>query len=330
MADAANRCLPMIDASRCVHDLSAVATCQRCAAACPSRALQLTHSALTFDEGACTSCGHCRAVCSEQAITLGAADIAPLVDTHGEQVFLACTQSVPDDGPGVVPCLHAISEFDLRAVADSGIGHLIVADAACQTCKHKAAATLEDRVASCNRIAVAQAKMKLKIESVTANVWCQRAGDAHREGRGLDRGRRSLFGGLFGGAVREPDRRHAEGPAISRFSPRIDVAACVACDACARICPHGAITLSRDGGGLHYAVEGARCTGCGLCDDVCENRAVSVVEFAAIETPRIMLEEQRCARCAAQFHEIKGRGAGPLCRICRGKPNAQRLFEVRP
>lgn len=45
---------------------------------------------------------------------------------------------------------------------------------------------------------------------------------------------------------------------------------CSGCAACCAVCPHGAISMKRDGEGFSYpSVDGAKCRRCGLCERAC-------------------------------------------------------------
>lgn len=55
----------------------------------------------------------------------------------------------------------------------------------------------------------------------------------------------------------------------------VDRAVCVACGACGKVCPKGAIAVWR---GCYAKVEELVCVGCGLCARVCPAGAIRVKE----------------------------------------------------
>lgn len=50
---------------------------------------------------------------------------------------------------------------------------------------------------------------------------------------------------------------------------------CVACGACMKACPRGAISIDR---GCFAAVEESKCVGCGLCAKACPAGCITVRE----------------------------------------------------
>ena len=50
---------------------------------------------------------------------------------------------------------------------------------------------------------------------------------------------------------------------------------CVACGACMKVCPKGAISVHR---GCYAVVDGAKCVGCGLCAKACPAGCITVGE----------------------------------------------------
>lgn len=320
----------LIDGARCVHGLSAVARCARCVAACPHGALVLTQQSLGFDEDACTGCGLCRPVCPEAAIELGRVRFDSLVDRRRGEALLACAKAAPYPSRGTVPCLHAVAERDLARLSDDAVRVIVTARGDCAGCENATSATLEQRIATLNRLAASRGGDTLAVREAGAAEWAALQSRAHACNNDLDHGRRALFGAIL---RREPAAGARSGEpgaqALVRYAPRIDIGACVGCDACARICPHGAIALKRDGAGLHYALAPERCTGCGLCEDVCADKAVRIEEIAGRGEVRVALYEQRCGGCGADFHATAA-ATGSTCRVCRGKAGAAKLFQVRP
>lgn len=55
----------------------------------------------------------------------------------------------------------------------------------------------------------------------------------------------------------------------------VDRSVCVACGACAKACPKGAIAVYR---GCYAVVEDAKCVGCGLCGRTCPAGCVRLEE----------------------------------------------------
>lgn len=323
---------PVIDGDRCVHGISASASCSRCAAACPHGALQLTQSSLTFDENACTGCGHCRPACPQAAITFPELSVSPVIDKEAHEALLACAVAVPERGPGTVPCLHMLGERDMARLADDGIGTWRTARGRCETCPDKAVTGFEEHAGAINRLRAARGLRALVIADEAPRDWTRRASSILTQGRKLDQSRRALFAGLLRRPVPEAgEPAVGAGPGLARYAPWIEEAACSGCNACARICPHGAIALARDDVGLHYVTRPQDCTGCGLCTDLCQDSAVHVSAFASISPQRVALLQDRCTRCGVPFHEPVRAGARDenRCRICRGHAHPQKLFEVR-
>lgn len=330
--DAAGVPVPVIDSERCVHALASFASCARCADACPQQALQLTDTSLTFDEERCTGCGHCRPACPEAAISFPSLSLSPVVDREAREAFLACHAAVPEGGAGTIPCLHAVTEQDLTALANNGAGRLHIARAQCETCAHKAVTGIGERARAVNLMQTARGLPAIALLEEAPQSWRKHVARALADGRTLDTGRRALFSSFLRHQV--PQRRvAAAAPNVARFALHIDEAACTGCDACARICPHGAIALARDEQGLAYSIAAQACTNCGLCTDLCEAGAVRILPFAAPRTARVALAEHRCTRCGVPFHEPVREGAltagHDRCRICQGQTQAAKLFEVR-
>lgn len=53
----------------------------------------------------------------------------------------------------------------------------------------------------------------------------------------------------------------------------VDRNVCVACGACTKVCPRGAVSVYR---GCYAVVEETKCVGCGLCGKTCPAGCVEV------------------------------------------------------
>lgn len=58
-------------------------------------------------------------------------------------------------------------------------------------------------------------------------------------------------------------------------SANVDKSVCVACGACMKVCPKGAINVYR---GCYAAVDTAKCVGCGLCAKTCPAGCICLKE----------------------------------------------------
>lgn len=60
----------------------------------------------------------------------------------------------------------------------------------------------------------------------------------------------------------------------------VNTGVCVACGACMKICPRGAISIFR---GCFAAVDEAKCVGCGLCGKTCPAGCIELTERSAVK-----------------------------------------------
>lgn len=323
----------VIDGDKCVHSLCAAASCRACADACPRGALHLDDASLGIDEDACDGCGLCRPACPESAIELAGVRCDALLDQDDEIALLACAPSGVPAGRGVVPCLHAVAERDLATVLMRKIPHLVTARGDCAECPRNTSATIERTVETLNALAQAPHRMLIKINSVTPAEWHKKRSRALRAGNDVDTRRRAMFGGLLRG--RAAGAPAAQPLALFRFVPNIDPQACMGCDACSRVCPHGAIQFISNASETCYAFDPEDCTGCRLCVDVCGVSAVDVRALAPLSVPKIALSVDRCSKCGVPFHmpqNVSDKPAGDtpgVCQICRRSNHARQLFQVR-
>jgi len=105
-----------------------------------------------------------------------------------------------------------------------------------------------------------------------------------------------------------------ERPPYARGKPEHDVAACIACAACAVACPPNAIQMKVDpkGGTITWSINYGRCVFCGRCEEVCPTKAIKLSEeFELAVMDKNDLEEtctyplQRCSECGTYFASAK-------------------------
>lgn len=293
---------------------------------------------LSLDEAFCTGCGICRTACPESAIEIPGVSFAPLIDARARVGYVACEKAAPAGTPGVVPCLHAIGERDIKALAREAVHRLVTATGDCAACCPAAAGRFEGAVARTNAISASRGGKPFVHEPRAAVVWRSEQAQVRKARSDLDQRRRGLFSLILpsqsdretAGASGKCGPRDEHTQQLFRYVPRIDGTTCSGCDACVRVCRHAAITVGSDTEGPFYRIEPADCTGCRLCIDVCEDGALALHEVAELEQPMQPLTEGRCRACGAPYHVPRERPASNgLCRICQRTNHHRRLYQVR-
>ena len=333
--------LPTVDGDTCVHGRLATASCHACVDACPRSALVLDDAALSIDGDACDGCGLCRPACPQSSIDLVRLADAPIIDVGSGTVLLACERAGAGSGRGVVPCVDAFGERDLRRFAGAGVAKVLVARGDCGVCPRRCSATLDEAVRRFNALRPRYGgAASLQLDRVDGANWAGRAVHATEARNDFDQRRRSLFGlraRSVSRAVSAEDASAVEPRDVRfRYVPEIDAQSCSGCDACVRVCPHSAIGMARHGDEFGYLVSPDRCTGCRLCIDVCEAEAVNIAEIAPLAHPFVALVEAKCRQCGVAFHvprpaSVGGEAVAPpeACGICRLTQRTRLLFQVR-
>lgn len=328
------------DPDLCVHGLLATASCRSCVDSCPHGAIVLVDQMLGLDEDACTGCTLCRPACPEAAISFPATEFLPLIDRENGVAMWACANGEPLAGQGRVPCLNAIGDRDLQALPAAGIETVRTACAGCTSLAVDTSHVFEAALARANLIRLSRRQRRFNHERLDEASWQRQRAALLRSDNDLDQRRRRLFAafvGSNGAATRTSTIEKSEPPdALYRFMPVIDEARCVGCDACAQVCPHGAIRLvGSDVGAPMYSFAPGECTGCGMCRDVCETGAVAIGELQSHRQEHVFLQQRRCSKCGNAFHRPAQPSATPVvngenvCRICAVSNHAGRLFQVQ-
>jgi ferredoxin len=340
-------------ADRCVHEHAAVATCRACLDVCPAGAWLLDDDQLALDTASCDGCGLCAGSCPTGA--LEGATLGQLVANRplAEPVLdLACERAVPA-GLATLPCLHATNPRELAALHRRGVRRLEVCAAPCDdgdetSCPRSGRSpTLEAMLATANALLAEVGEPPLRLVRRPSAEWARATAQRRAERTLPNAGRRALFRRLGAAAeppVAQPATEDAYAALVARLSPAaphplvpsIDAEHCVACHACARLCPTGALTLGQDAAGLHYRMAPERCTGCHLCQDCCEHGAVIVQRSSPWRQVTVPLAEHRCIACGVVFHvpadTTAAAGIEPgqaRCGICRLAPVSRRLYQVQ-
>lgn len=337
--------LPTVIADRCVHTKLTQASCQSCVDACPVNAWVMDDESLGIDTEACDDCGLCAAACPQGAIV--SQRVMSALEGEGRSTALfACEMAGIDGNEGIIPCLHALGLQELLKIYRSGTRHLSVANGDCTSCVRSKALRIRDLVEQLNSVLAHRNLATISLKVLPSGQWKQRLKETRREPVGPVLSRRNFFRmaaessitiGMDIAGLQEEKTFIPPGKQLPRtrlsdivpFVPRIDPAKCNGCDACARLCPQGAISMCTSDGNPQYSLDAESCTGCAICLDVCNRKAVSVGYWEPQVQFALHLTAQRCRACGAPFHSPVGRESKvDLCFVCTETNHARDLYQV--
>ncbi len=347
---------PGFKSERCVRYRYTYSECKRCADACPHGAIRLFDAGVEVLASQCQSCGLCVSACQTEALiqpTLSADHLRTLAGDAAE-FTLACTPSQAK-GDASVPCLGALHPVVLTELTWQGIAVELVGASHCPECAHAAKATemIRSNLEACELLRAcgkpeAHAVLTLRSDDADESGQRQRPDMSRRNlfrraiGHGAD-----VMAGRFeptqaplkvirAAAPFLPDRKvllnamfAAEGEAPITM-PRHEAipaedwqvaAGCTYCEACARVCPTGAIQLLENNTGWRLAFLNDRCVACDVCAEVCQPGAMRQSESGQVlinkQKGRLLagVSKTRCLRCDRVF---VNEGHETICPICRG------------
>jgi len=304
-----------IDEALCLNLRGRSPSCNACANACASHALELSEDAVKLNADKCTGCGACLPSCPASVFRLSSFSPRRFVQALAgkEEAHIHCSASTDGGGGVVIPC-HLVADARLMAAAFA-VGTKtfhIHGLAQCQHCdKGDAVEHVNQTQAQLERWFGAEAAPRIAMEVLPSERGEAGHGAAHRP----QMSRREFFRLASRRAVasasqwlvpvEEDDEREAQEsfyhgdlefqrPAVYQAllaehvaelpwvagqvpwrSPSLDEK-CNVCLACGRRCPTGALHAVETATERRINRDTALCTGCGLCVRVCPMDAVTV------------------------------------------------------
>lgn len=338
-AAGASPIVPEIDADHCTHAIVTDASCRLCGQACPRDAIGFSDQALTLDAGRCDGCGLCVPACPQRAIACpggNAFSAAPVM-------YAACERTADREGDAVLPCLHALGADDLIRAWLGGVREVRIARMACDDCSRGGRARLDGAAKAVSAVLESRGLEAISVIELGVRDWQAALAAAKRRQdvspsrrRFLKRGLREAAGLMLTAEAKPADDPMRQAisllpePALAVFLhvPEFDELSCVACDACARICPTGALKIVDDAAEQAYVVHSSLCSGCAMCMDVCEPKAVRVGSLQAAPRRTLRLSPRSCRACGALFRVPVAGTGGDICGVCRKTRRHRLLYQV--
>ena len=328
--DAARAETPEADPDRCVHAHAEVAGCRVCVDACPRNAWVLDDEALAIDAAACNGCGLCVGRCPQNALSLDS--VWPPPSAPASAVVVSCQRAAGDPAGWRLPCIDALGLNHLVMLYECGVRSITLATGDCAACASGAGRRLRLELARWNQVLAQRGMAAMQLTGTGAQPRVPDVGPGQT--------RRDFFRSLLHvAATHEFPHHYPEDSAadvvlppaapgdLVLFAPRIDSARCDGCDACIRICPHGALELTPAADA--YRIRADACNGCALCRDVCEREAIEVLAQSRLERTEVPLRAQNCRACGAPCHwPVEHAGENRYCHVCTQVKHTRKLFQV--
>lgn len=342
--------LPRVNGALCVHALIEGASCRACIEVCPRGAWRLGEESLGIAVDACDGCGLCAPACPEGAIGFDRPLEIRLVNGR-KTLLLACERAGLERGHATTPCLHGAGIGDLLRLHRDEVRTITLCRGDCGECDRGGGVTLGEKIDALNGLLSAWGLPGIACLEIPPRNWPRLWKQSRPAVPGADLNRRQFLRRALSTAAQEAARSRLEEERERPFTPpgrllpplendadgalpfpvlpRIDPLLCSGCDACVRVCPHGALTLEEGREGPGYRIDASSCTGCKVCADICEEEAVEIRRWQTPEMEFVPLAELRCRICGAPFHLPEQQPERPsTCRICSRTDHYRNLYQV--
>jgi len=335
---------PTVIADRCVCTQLTQASCRACVDACPVNAWVINDESLGIDTESCDGCGLCAPACPQGAII--SHPTLPVPSENRTSALFACEKAGINGKDGIIPCVHILGLPELLRLYRSGTRHLSIVTGDCNSCVRNSVQHLPDLLEQLNGLLENRKLATITLHIPDRKQWNQQVQNAKQTFSGPAISRRAFFrkaatssmtvgmdlAGLSGEQTFIPPSKilpRTRRSDVVPFSPRIDATKCNGCNACARLCPQGAIALYSSKDSLQYRLDAEGCTGCAICLDVCNQKAVSIDRWISQRQFVLPLKTHQCRACGAPFHlpTIKASNSD-LCAVCLNTNHARNLYQV--
>lgn len=304
-----------IISGRCLRSRFQESSCDRCIRECPTQAIRCTPGTVAIDPKLCAGCLACAAVCPSAALAGNDSRFtaAPAIAAK-KTVTLCCAKAVRNGEEIILPCLGALSEGQLLALAVRSAAGVSLRLSRCGNCRASFVPDLLDR-----RLRILENKPGCKRFASLVRL-IRREEEEDGPGQAAKAEDRRAFFRAFWQLSRHTatetittlqNKPNLQGKTAHKHQPlhldllrqtmagATDEAAlailqlfftltvrpnCNFCGACAGMCPTGAIKNRRteEGKQLHFAW--SRCSGCGLCVEFCRKKALTLVPGRTLES----------------------------------------------
>ena len=339
--DCALKTLPTVIAERCVHTQLTQASCRACIDVCPVKAWVIDDEFLGIDTEACDGCGLCAAACPQGAIIFRQA--LPVLSENCTSALFACEKAGVNGIDGIIPCLHTLGLQELLRLYRSGTRQLSIATGDCESCTRNGVLNFPNLLEQLNDLLGSRNLATITLQVTDREQWNRQLQtfskpvlsrrDFFRKAAAS-----SMTVGMNLAGLGEEPAFIPPGKILPRtrqndvvpFTPRIDPEKCNGCDACARLCSQGAITLSSSGDNLQYRIDAECCTGCAICQDICNQKAVSIDHWRPQAQFILPLIVHQCRACGAPFHlsAMRTSSSDDLCVVCLNTNHTRNLYQV--
>lgn len=306
----------------------------------------------------CQSCALCVAACPTEALTEKSVSAETLLKIagNGKQLTITCAPS-GNDGDAVVPCLGSINAVVLADMARRGIELQLAGTEHCAECVHAAKGPEQIQFNLAARANLCEVEFEGKL-GAWATLSLPTAAERRTVQAEDEKGaaRRQLFRRIVGQSIDvisgsdevpppplkairaaapfNPERkvvlnglykvlgdapvRTARHPAIPAEDWTI-AQGCTNCEACARVCPTGAMQLLEDDKAWRLVFLNERCVACDVCVEVCQPKVLRQRDeqnvFVNTLKARLLrsVPRKRCTSCDRLFST---EGDSPVCPIC--------------
>ncbi|OCA89271.1 hypothetical protein A8F94_23795 [Bacillus sp. FJAT-27225] len=260
--------------TQCLHTISPKSSCQNCSVACPQNAITITESKAAINEELCTKCGACIPVCPQSSI-----------QGRSPERFTVKDILLVDEGhppPGVEELLYFYKK---------GIRYL--------SGNEDAQISLDTTNRLLLEMGLEPIKKSVIPEALEAAPSYSRRGFFQKisfEGRRLAAESITPVAWQFNHEVFNMTSMFDK---ISLYETIIDSRTCNLCEACFKLCPNQALSLTEEGLEINQSL----CNGCSLCTDVCTIGSISV-SLKARQAGKSSLDVARidCSGCGSPFY----------------------------